>query len=527
MYASNRVVGKVLLAAALALAAVQTVGPNRRSPLGIDEQITYYLAAGQQPPTVLARCLEQSATPPLYFWLAKGSLRFGEILTPGRLREWWLRFPAWLSLLLAILVVARLAEGLLGPGSGAAAALLLAGHTEVLYYATQARPYTLGTLLSTVAFWCLCRLRAPGWSPKYLVGLIAADVGLIWTHYVFAVLIPTQLLLLPLVHWPGNGERENATRPALAKASLAAILLLLSISAVPLLPGIFRLIACRPFLNWITEIPAWYRPLGLLELGTAGWWPLIVVVTLAALVLLAGKVRGRPANGSLPAWPASTGLALSLWLIVPIYALWLSAWLGGASLAQARYIIVQAAAAVLLVTFVLRCLVEPRALGVLALVLLLLSGTPGHVSDILSNPVRHDRYWQEAALLLNDRAGTDDLVLVQSGLVETVLVPTQYADPGFHEYTTSRLSDFYLDVDLRRCSLPLRWVDADWQRYFADLIKATTARGGRVWLVISADSDLGQAVEHAAIRWLTSMGLSVQPVSDERVAKVYVCQPAD
>ena len=125
---------------------------------------------------------------------------------------------------------------------------------------------------------------------------------------------------------------------------------------------------------------------------------------------------------------------------------------------------------------------------------------------------------------MNDRAGPGDLVFVQSGLVETKLVPLRFEDEGFQEYTTSRLSDFYLHVDVKRLSLPLIWpppnATADWRQNYTERLWRACADGKRVWVVLSADSDVGELCERNTRQWLTQLGVRVEVLSDLRVARI-------
>lgn len=533
---------RLVFVGALVLGAAQTLGPVLASPLSIDEQVTYYLACGQTPPTVFERVQTQSATPPLPFWLTHASMRLGAIVGFWPAPEAWLRLPSWCSFLLAMVVVRSLGDRLLGGGMGSVAALLLACQPDAVYHATQARPYSLGLLANLVAALGLLRLRTGGWRPLLLAGFLSADVALLWTHYLFAAILPAQLLMACLMA-PGHGAASASTaeRP-LPVAIVAAAQLLAGLSLVLLAPALFRLGNEGPVLNWITERRPWYAQLGLLawdpqlvgRIGAQGmtWMALgeILAQPLVAAVI-AGILfgLGRTLFGTGRAAGRRNGRALAmlaLWFVVPIYLLWGGSRLFGASLAQPRYFAIQAAPAVLLLAWVLRQLGR-TTIGALLLALLLvfMGGLYGRVGAAICHPVQHDRYWLEAAQRLNELAKPRDLVLVQSGLVETLLVPHRFADAGFQEYTTSRLSDFYLRAPVRRLSLPLEWSDGPWLTEYGREVAATRASGGTIWLVISADSDLGAAVETAALAWLRAQRFTVAHISDERVAHILRANP--
>ena len=533
-------VSRVLLPAAVLLAAAQTVGPCLYSPLGIDEQVSYYVSAGSVPETVFARAVGQSATPPLYFGLARRVLGSDDAHHRDRFNEWRLRLPAWLALMASILVAYGMGERWIGAGSGGVAALLLACHPEAIHVATQARPYALGILANLVATDCLFRLRSTGWSRWSIAGFLVANGGLLWTHYLFAVLLPTQLLLASFSNLRDDDERVEAGRRPIALFALLGLWIIPILAALPLLPGIIRLIENGPFLNWITDERPWHRQLDLVH-GVPFVWAFGLGLLLFGVRWMRGRRIAKASPEASPAAPdrgeessssrlietpsIAAGLkvlvALLIWFAVPIYSLWFASRFLGPSLAQPRYYLIQVAPMALLLAFGMRWLAGAKFAWLLALVFVFVDGTPGRVIDILRRPDRHDHYWLDAARLLDEQASAGDLTLVRSGLVETSLLPAHYEDRGFQEYTTSRLSDFYLRTGLVRLSLPLIWNEGRWQAEYADRIEATCRRGGTVWMVVSADSDLGESVESATIHWLQGLRLRAERVDDERVARVY------
>jgi hypothetical protein len=152
------------------------------------------------------------------------------------------------------------------------------------------------------------------------------------------------------------------------------------------------------------------------------------------------------------------------------------------------------------------------------------NGTAGRTWERLRQPDRHDHFWLDAARTFSKSTRPGDLVLVQSGLVENRLMPAFFGDDGYQEYTTSRLSDFYWPNPVARLTLPLPWMEGDWQKAYALRIDETTSASGRVWLVISADSDIGQSTERGAIAWLESRGFRLRVISPDRVARILVAE---
>lgn len=531
------------LALALLLAGVQIVGPAACSPLGIDEQVSYYIAEGRTPDTVFQRATQQSATPPLYFWFA----RFSNSLLSGtplaeRFPELGLRLPSLAFALLAVLLAYRMGQELL-PGAGPIAALLIAGHSQFVYHATQARPYALGVFANLLAGWCIYRL-AQRRSMAGLVGLLVANGLLLWSHYLFAAAVIMQTLLWLVVPVSRTETVKGVSRLGGWLASGACLLL-----PAPLIPALLLLQSRSAYLNWVTETRPWTEPLQLLTFieqnpkTLAAWFALLVGVGVAALLRLIGVVlfgvsppeptddtQEQPQASHVNA-PFREWLFLTVWALGASYLLWGASLLKDPTLSQARYFATQIGPTALLAAWLLRRIGGSTGGVWAALVLLWIIGAPNHVWEVLNNPVRHDRFWLDAALLLNDRAGTGDVIMVQSGLVETKLVPLRFEDEGFQEYTTSRLSDFYLHVDAQRLSLPLIWpppnAAPNWRLHYEQRLKQACAEGKQVWVVLSADSDIGEMCEQNTRQWLTQVGFRMEVVSDLRVARILEARCAD
>src|SRR5215207_5651362 len=116
------------LFAAMAIVLLQAVPANQKTPLEIDEQVTYYIAHGQTPNSVWKRAFEQSATPPLSFWFVKASSALRHSIGVGS-REFWLRFPSLAAYLVSVWLVWRIVGREYGPSAASAAALILSLHS--------------------------------------------------------------------------------------------------------------------------------------------------------------------------------------------------------------------------------------------------------------------------------------------------------------------------------------------------------------------------------------------------------------
>lgn len=503
-----------LLLAALLITGGQTFRPASARPLDLDEHASWYLVRGRVPGSILSRCLEQSATPPLYFWLASATCRLGDVVSPGRDGEWWLRLPAWLSGLGAVFMVWHIAEWLIGRGSGGAAAILLAAHPRLFEYAIQARPYSLGMFETLVACRYLVRLRCHGWLRRDLIGFVAANVALLWTHYLFGLLLPAQFLAAPLIR--GAFCRlpvRQAGREPVSCLAIAGLLLLAGFTAVPLLAAIYRMAEIRAGLEWTTAVPAWSSPAE--PLGPPVAW-LAAVGTGLALGLL------QRFSGSREQWQndlVRKCMVFAVITFVPAVGLWVAGRLFSPSLAQPRYVAVLIGPAMLLLCAVLKLLGDRRGLLAGTLVFCLLGGAAGRMHHGATYRPGEDA-WRGAARFLNQHARAGDLVLVQTGLAEMKLQPALFGDPGFQEYTTSRLSDFYVQTDVKRLALPMIWIPGEWMQAYGRELRGACHAKQTVWIVSATDTDLVRHSRDRSADWLRSQGFRVMSVRDLGIAEV-------
>ncbi|MCB0248720.1 MAG: glycosyltransferase family 39 protein [Anaerolineae bacterium] len=125
--------------------------------------------------------------------------------------EWWLRLPAMLTSIVALVAIWGLAREMFGPLAGVFAALILALSPMHLRYAQEAHSYGLYGLLSIAAIWLLYRaaraeaepVAAPagrtirGWLGTWLAFIVVAVV-VMYVHYYSLFLIALSLLLFPM-----------------------------------------------------------------------------------------------------------------------------------------------------------------------------------------------------------------------------------------------------------------------------------------------------------------------------------------
>lgn len=438
-------------------------------PLALDEHGSYWLVDSDLPSSALQRSLDYAAIPPLSAWLEQFCLAlFGH-------SEFVFRLPSAVCYLAAI-VVTWLVTAELSDRTAAGMAAVLVAWCPDLDEVRIARCYGLLMLLGALLLWCTVRWRGRPQSPLWLIlwGTVAA--GMMWTHYVALPLIG--MAWLTLFIRPEQKEQPRIGRLAVIGAGgLAAVLCL------PLLPAIQRLREWSPVLNYMPEGQPWWKMLGPL------WWAAV-----PAGLALAWLLRRR---GTAPTVSARRLLLPALWTIVPLLVLVVLARGDMSSLANPRYRIPYSAGAACLIAITLRS-INPRvfvnsvsAVAVVAVAWLPADARPWELRR-LGAPA--DVEWRDAAFEIQKSAQPDEPVFVQSGLVESYLVPALFDDPLFLEYVGCRVSRFYLGSRHPRIGLPYFYeAPLELSPHFQALMSPETSTSDSFWIAAATDTDLNRA----------------------------------
>jgi len=457
------------LAAALVCGAGLMAPLLNAGPLALDEHGSYWLVDSDLPGTVLQRSLDYAAIPPLSAWLEQAFLAlFGR-------SEFVFRLPSALCYLAAIVVTWLVTSALADRTAAGMAALLVAWIPDV-DEVRIARCYGLLMLLGALLLWCTVHWRRRPQSPLCLVlwGIVAA--GNMWTHYVALPLVG--MAWLTLFVRPDDREQPRIGRIAVIGAGLLAAMLCL-----PLLPAIQRLREWSPVLNYMPEGQAWWKMLGPL------WW-----AGVPTGVLLAWMLRQRAV---LQAVRSRRILLPALWTIVPLLTLVVLARGDLSSLANPRYRIPYAAGGGCLIAIGLRSL-NPRLLAnvvctaaVIAMTWILADSRPWQLRRL---GAAADVEWRDAARAIEQSGAPGEPVFVQSGLVESYLVPALYDDAWFLEYVGCRISRFYLESPHPRIGMPYFYeAPPELSLHFKTLMTAESVRPTAFWIAAATDTDLNRA----------------------------------
>lgn len=242
----------------------------------------------------LVRSFGGQVTQPLYLLLAKTSQ---ELLANLIGTEAALRLPSLVFGVLGILLVARLARRMFGPGPGLWAALLLAVQPFHLFYSQMAVGYAVaGTLSlgSMLAFLRLADTRGRS-GVAFYAGVTAAAI---YCHLGCLGVVLSQVLALPLL-------ARGATRAELTRI-LAAVAIGGSVGLLLYLPVLSSVLAFRK--EWSEgegHLPAAMVPFVLTAFAGGAGLRIYAMLCLAVAGLAVGSARpeGRRGVAVLLLWP--------------------------------------------------------------------------------------------------------------------------------------------------------------------------------------------------------------------------------
>jgi mannosyltransferase len=173
-----------------------------RQPLSWDEAVT--ASAAQHDPGQLLALLSRTDAPlGLYYALMHGwvSLLSAVGVAPS---GGWLRLPGALAAIATVALVATLATDWYGAQAGLLAGALLAVYPLFVFYAHDARPYTLATMLVVAATMLFVRARSRP-TPARVTAYAAVAVLAVYAH-LFAVLALFVHALVVAVRGPRRGR---------------------------------------------------------------------------------------------------------------------------------------------------------------------------------------------------------------------------------------------------------------------------------------------------------------------------------
>jgi mannosyltransferase len=353
-------------------------------PLSWDEAVTASAAARE--PLRLAALLSRTDAPlgAYYAGMHLWSMLLAAVgLTPD---EALLRLPSALAAVGAVTATAALAASWYGPRVAVVAGALLATHPLFVFYAHDARPYTIAALFVVVATGALvAALRRP--TPVRLAGYALLAVVAVYAH-LFAVLALVAHAVAVARH--GTHRMRWSATGAVVSAAVAPLVWIGSSQTGEI--------------GWIPR-PTPVAVAGVLTRLAGG---VVVAVPLAALaVLVAAAVRRRPRD-----WLGGTRPVLLLgWAVLPPVLLVLADLVRPVLVARYALVAVPAVAIAVAATAL-----RLRSRAVTALIVLAIAGALGSSAVQQTQPYKYENFRAATDLVVDDARPGDGVLFLPSSM---------------------------------------------------------------------------------------------------------------
>jgi hypothetical protein len=211
-----------------------------RAPLWVDETLAYWQISGGFPKVWSRSALMPSSFAYLYIlWFTKSALGSQEVA---------LRLPSILAMLAAAYCLFRAAQELFGSEIAFIAAILFCVHADVVFAATDARPYAFALLVTNLAILALVRWTARN-EMRYAILCGASAAGILYFHYLFGAILPAFAIYYLLLR-----RRSIRADAAQIAASLSSFVLV----AAPLVPRFVELFRTRQLHTFAGDPNTWF-----------------------------------------------------------------------------------------------------------------------------------------------------------------------------------------------------------------------------------------------------------------------------
>ena len=390
--ASLGAVSKFLYPAAL-VACLSTWTLALRAPLWLDETLAYWQVSGG-----LAKVWSRSALMPssigYLYTLCLVRAIFGS-------SEIALKLPSFFALLAAVYFLFRSARELFVRETAFLAAIFFAIQYNVVFAATDARPYAFALLATTLAIFAFVRWMSQR-QMRQAVWFGAAAAGILYFHYLFGSILPAFAIYYLVARF--RSIKEDLRQ-------LAAIAGTFGVLVIPLIVRVLSLYHTRE-----THIVQAMRHPVLLALNTLAPMQLLIGFVAAATVgALLRKIR-IPARDS---WP--TVLVPFLLGLIPAAVLCILSAATPMNLIQPRYFVVVAPGSALIWAWLTSCIDSRIVRQIFCAGLVIVT-----VFEVYKSPDsrRHEINFKQAHAFVNTNVAADGApVLVFSAFIESDYEP--------------------------------------------------------------------------------------------------------
>jgi dolichyl-phosphate-mannose-protein mannosyltransferase len=394
------------------VAALITWLPRMFWGFWVDEAGTYWMTC-RGVRAAVERTLQFSGQSILY------SILVSPFCTDGPFKEFLLRVPSLAAVAIGAVLLYRFAERMLGPGTGALAALVLIGPAPVVEAATEARPYAFALAAAIGAGYALfewMETRAQRWLAAY----VACSILVLYFHYLFGFVLAVFALFALVRGLPARGWVEFAVAELVILASL-----------VPLRSPMELALRHR------TTGAKAVLP-GLPQLGVALFPPEVMIGAGLALVLLLAlytRSVGRPAAIS----RASLFLIIS-WAFLGTIVFFTAARAANTSLFASRYLLFETPGFALLIAWLGSGLRDRRAATIACISIF--SACALNAPNLIQLWQGSPREWKTPLAMARQ---TEAPTFVTSGIVESNSVDWEHV-PAKESYLYAPLTAYPLQA---------------------------------------------------------------------------------
>lgn len=364
-----------------------------RAPLWLDETLAYWQVSGGFGKVWSRSQLMPSSVGYLYIlWFAKSIFGNSELA---------LKIPSLLAMLGAVFFLFRSARELFDEETAFIASIFFCLETNVVFAATDARPYGFALLATNLAIFAFVRWMA-GRKMRQAILFGAAAASILYFHYLFSAILPAFAIYYLVAR--GRSLKQDARQ-------LAAVLASFTLLALPLLVRIAQLYQTR-----VTHVVQEMRHPGLTTLNTLAPMQTLIGFVLAAF--LAGLVRKikLPTRDSFPA-----ALLAPLLALVPAGVLFGVSAVTPAHLVIPRYLTMVASGSALTWAVLTHLIDSPQLRKLLCVGLVAVT-----VFEAFSSPFsrRHELSFKQSHAFVNANVADDKAtVLVFSAFIESDYEP--------------------------------------------------------------------------------------------------------
>jgi uncharacterized membrane protein len=370
------------------------------SSFWMDELVTWWTIKDSLSETI-RRSLTYQGTSPLYYVISWGVSQVGK-------SEWILRLPSLAAACVAVYLMYRLALRLLDREFARLTVVAFVVWPAISFEASNARPYSIAIMLAVGSWLALVRWLDEGRRSDVALYIVCAAL-VIYTHYLFALVVPAQLLYALVRAREGSAAVRSRsiwlTMAAIAALSLPTVAQLVSLfgrSASLTIPG-------EVSVGWLSDLLMPAAAIGALVLGGALAW-------------LSDSVSLR-----LPPVRRSAVVLVLSWLLLPLLVLGTISLVTPLRFLTARYTLSAAPAACLLLAGCFRAIGPASARRIVVFVFVILSVLQ------LAGPFKAKEDWRWAAAEAQSMQSGRTVVLIHPALVESSQL-AWFADPERNSY---------------------------------------------------------------------------------------------